>query len=212
MLESSDWSVFETPATSNRATYMSPMGSLLKMAENRAPDDSLSYPPILPPCEILAAQPECRKSEIENEVVRLHEKHAAILLRYGLAICGDPAMAQDAVQEAFLRYYIALQKETAGMDAKGWLFSTTRNYILDRLKEYYVRNGQGLDAASQIAEDDGNPEANIMLREISAAAHELLTPRELECLTLRNEGLRYVEIADILKIDSATVGFYWDAQ
>jgi DNA-binding CsgD family transcriptional regulator len=45
-----------------------------------------------------------------------------------------------------------------------------------------------------------------MLREINAAAHELLTPRELECLTLRNEGLRYRDIADILEIDSATVG------
>src|ERR1039458_4733249 len=202
VLESSDWSVFETPATSKRATYMSPMGSLLKMAENRAPDDSLSYPPILPPCEILAAQPECRKSEIENEGVRLHEKHAAILLRYGLAICGDSAMAQDAVQEAFLRYYVALRNETVSMDAKGWLFSTTRNYILDRLKEYYVRNGQSLEAASHLPEDAGNPEAGIMLREISAAAHELLPPRELECLTLRNEGLRYRDIADILEIDS----------
>ena len=176
------------------------------MAENPVPDDSLPSHPALPPCEVLAAPPERPTSEIENEVVRLHEKHAAILLRYGLAICGDSAMAQDAVQEAFLRYYVALRKATVRMDAKGWLFSTTRNYILDRLKEYYVRNGQGLEAAFQIAEDDGNPEANIMLREINAAAHELLTPRELECLTLRNEGLRYIDIADTLKIDSATVG------
>ena len=92
------------------------------------------------------------------------------------------------------------------MDAKGWLYSTTRNYILDRVKEYYVRNSQSLEAAAQITEDADNPEAHIMLREIHATAHELLSPRELECLQLRNEGLRYRDIADILKIESATVG------
>jgi len=43
-------------------------------------------------------------------------------------------------------------------------------------------------------------------REINATAHELLSPRELECLLLRNEGLRYRDIADILKIETATVG------
>jgi RNA polymerase sigma-70 factor (ECF subfamily) len=185
---------------------MSPFGLLLKMAEDRPPEGAPSSSPSLSPPETVGAKPDVHQSVIENEVVRLYEKNAAALLRYGLAICGDPAMAQDAVQEAFLRYYIALRKETAGMDAKGWLYSTTRNYILDRLKEYYVRNSQSLEAASQIAEDAGNPEANIMLREIHATAQELLSPRELECLLLRNEGLRYRDIADILKIESATVG------
>jgi RNA polymerase sigma-70 factor, ECF subfamily len=183
---------------------MNPIELLLKMAEDRPPEGPTS--PSLPPRTLAVAETDSRQSAIENEVVRLYEKNAAALHRYGLAICGDPAMAQDAVQEAFLRYYIALRKETAGMDAKGWLYSTTRNYILDRLKEYYVRNSQSLEAASQIAEDAENPEANIMLREIHATAHELLSPRELECLRLRNEGLRYRDIADILKIETATVG------
>ena len=185
---------------------MDPIGLLSKLVEARPPEGSASSSPSLPSREIAGDKPDVHQSIIENEVVRLYEKNAAALLRYGLAICGDPAMAQDAVQEAFLRYYIALRKETAGLDAKGWLYSTTRNYLLDRLKEYYVRNSQSLEAAAQIAEDATNPEANIMLREIDAAAHELLSPRELECLLLRNEGLRYRDIADILKIETATVG------
>ena len=185
---------------------MDPIGLLLKMVEDRPAEGSPSSSPSVAPREIAAANPDSRQSLIEDEVVRLYEKNAAALLRYGMAICGDPAMAQDAVQEAFLRYYVALRKETASMDAKGWLYSTARNYLLDRLKEYYVRNGQSLEAASQIAEDANNPETNIMLREIDATAHELLSPRELECLLLRNEGLRYRDIAEMLKIESATVG------
>jgi RNA polymerase sigma-70 factor (ECF subfamily) len=182
---------------------MSSIGTLLRMVQA---GDSQSSPHVLPPREIVGANSEFRKSEIENDVVRLYEKNAAALFRYGLAICGNPEMAQDAVQEAFLRYYIALRNETTSSDAKGWLYSTTRNYILDRLKEYYVRNGQSLDAASHLTEDTHNPEAQIMLREINATACELLSPRELECLRLRNEGLRYRDIADILSIESATVG------
>ena len=92
------------------------------------------------------------------------------------------------------------------MDSKGWLYATTRNFILDRLKEYQYRNGKSLEAALQVAEKNENPESAIMLREIHSTAQGLLSPRESECLQLRNEGLRYREIAEILKIDSATVG------
>jgi RNA polymerase sigma-70 factor (ECF subfamily) len=160
----------------------------------------------LPSATIADPGIDTRKSRIENTVVGLYHKNAAALFRYGLAICGDQEMAQDAVQEAFLRYYVALRKETANGDAKGWLYSTTRNYILDRLKEYHVRNGQSLEAASHIAEESQGPETKIMLREIDATASELLSPRELECLKLRSEGLRYRDIANILNIESPTVG------
>src|SRR5579859_2415734 len=178
---------------------------LFRMAKNRASDDLEFTFPRLPPSPIAETSDDLRKTEIENEVVRLYDKNAAALLRHGLAICGNLEMAQDAVQEAFLRYYIARRKEMATQDTKRWLFSTARNYILDRLKEYYVRKGQSLASASHLTQDDNNPEDQIMLREIDASARELLSPRELECLRLRNEGLRYRDIADILRIDPATV-------
>jgi RNA polymerase sigma-70 factor, ECF subfamily len=145
---------------------------------------------------------------IEDRVIRLYEKNAAGLLRYALTISRNLEIAQDAVQEAFLSLYIALRKEVAIQDDKGWLYSTTRNYVLDRLKEYSFRNGLSLGAAAHVAENQHNPENRIMLREISATAHELLSPRELECLRLRSEGLRYKDIAEVLKIDSGTVGAF----
>ena len=162
----------------------------------------------LVPLEAAASEMDSRQLAIKEEVIRLYEKNAAALLRYGLGICGDLEMAQDAVQEAFLRYYVALRKETAGTEAKGWLYSTTRNYILDRLKEYYVRNGRGLEEASHLTEDQNNPETRTILREIGDRARQLLSPRELQCLRLRHEGLRYQDIADTLGIDCGTVGAF----
>jgi RNA polymerase sigma-70 factor, ECF subfamily len=146
------------------------------------------------------------KSRIEDAVIRLYEKHTEGLLRYGEAICGELEIARDAVQEAFLRYYVALREETVIEDPRGWLYSTTRNYILDRLKDYYFRNGENLHAASHLAEDADDPEDRILLREIDATAHSLLTPRELACLRLRSEGLRYRDIAQLLQIETSTVG------
>jgi RNA polymerase sigma-70 factor (ECF subfamily) len=147
-----------------------------------------------------------RESQLNLEVVTLYQAHAEALLRYALAVCGDSELAQDAVQEAFLRYYIAFRTCTIQGDSKSWLYSTTRNYILDRLKEYYVRNSRSLNAAAHIAEEAAALETQLLLREIDDAAHGLLSPREMECLQLRNDGLRYQDIADLLEIETATVG------
>lgn len=178
------------------------------MTDEPAPKDLQSSALTLPLSELSGVNKEARKSKIESDIVRLYEKNAATLLRYALAICGNLELAQDAVQEAFLRYYITLRKETVSPDPKGWLYTTTRNYVLDRLKEYYFRNGRSLVAAANLTENEHNPEVQIMLREINATASEVLSPRELECLRLRSEGLRYKDIANILRIDSATVGVF----
>jgi RNA polymerase sigma-70 factor (ECF subfamily) len=146
------------------------------------------------------------RAKIEDTINLLYEKHAAALLRYGQAICGDLEIARDAVQEAFLRYYIALREGTTTGEARGWLYSTTRNYILDRLKEHFVQNGESLNAASRLAEDADDPEGQILRGELEATAHSLLTPREFACLRLRSEGLKYREIGRTLKIETATVG------
>jgi RNA polymerase sigma-70 factor (ECF subfamily) len=184
------------------------MRFLLTMAEVEPLHELTSLPPLALPEESGGAKSSPPDFRIENRIIRLYEKNAAGLLRYALTISRNPETAQDAVQEAFLSFYIALRKEVAIQDDKGWLYSTTRNYVLDRLKEYYFRNGLSLGAAAHLAEDQHNPENRIMLREISAKAHEVLSPRELECLRLRSEGLRYKDIGDILKIDSGTVGAF----
>ena len=151
-------------------------------------------------------QSEDCESDLNLAIVRLYEAHADSLLRYAMAICGDSELAQDAVQEAFLRYYIACRKESTWGNPKGWLYSTARNYILDRLKEYYARNARSLNTAADIADHAGGPEAQLLFREIGDAAQGLLSRREMECLRLRSDGLRYQEIADLLAIESATVG------
>lgn len=178
------------------------------MAENSESKESQRAYPSLVPFTTLTPESALRKSKIENAVVELYEKNAAALSRYALAICGNAEIAQDAVQEAFLRYYVALRSETVNADAKGWLYSTVRNYVVDRMKEYFFRNGVSLSAAAHLMGSQSNPEEQVIGREIDATAHHLLSPRELECLRLRSEGFRYKDIADLLGIDPGTVGAF----
>lgn len=41
--------------------------------------------------------------------------------------------------------------------------------------------------------------------ELSRQILDALTPRELECLRLRSEGMRYSEIAEVLSVHTGTV-------
>jgi len=149
---------------------------------------------------------DARAGEIERCTVQLYEKNAPGLGRYALAISGDAEIAQESVQEAFLRYYITLRKQGVIRDGRSWVYRTTRNLVLDRLKEYAFRHQVGLSAAFSVAEDGQDPEGPLVQQELLARAMEILTPREFDCLRLRREGLRYREIGEALGIDSGTVG------
>ncbi len=175
---------------------MSSLSLLSTTEQHRASEESHSALEPAPPKPSADPNSDPLRSKIEDTIILLYKKHAAGLLRYGQAVCGDLEIARDAVQEAFLRYYIALREGTTSGEARGWLYSTTRNYILDRLKECFVQNSESLNAALRLAEDAPDPEDRILLSEIDANAHSLLTARELECLRLRNEGLRYRDIAE----------------
>jgi RNA polymerase sigma-70 factor (ECF subfamily) len=62
----------------------------------------------------------------------VHDAHAAELMRYAVRLTGDYAFAQDVVQEALLRAWkhprILEQGDSA---ARAWLFTVTRNLVID---------------------------------------------------------------------------------
>jgi DNA-binding CsgD family transcriptional regulator len=49
-------------------------------------------------------------------------------------------------------------------------------------------------------------EANCYRREIFRLIQKTLTPRELQCVSLRSKGMRYEDIASALHLRSGTVG------
>ncbi|PSH02810.1 MAG: hypothetical protein CXZ00_15545 [Acidobacteria bacterium] len=141
---------------------------------------------------------------LEHELTELYLATASQLYRYGLLLTRNGSLAQDAVQETFLKYYAQLKRGEV-RDARAWLFRALRNYIFDCQKSVGTKMSVGLDAV-RAHPDDQSPEIAFERSEAMRLALDILSPREIQCIQLRTEGFTYKEIADILDIDSGTVG------
>lgn len=135
------------------------------------------------------------------------------LRRYLLCVGTDPADADDAVQESFLRLHQHLEKSGDRSNLAGWVFQVARNYLRDQRKSARHQRTVQLDdaiAKSGVPVDpQGSPEHRALDEERTRrmrAAIEKLPDQQRECMLLRSSGLRYREIAVILGIHTTTVG------
>jgi RNA polymerase sigma-70 factor (ECF subfamily) len=146
------------------------------------------------------------ESCLHLEILQVHRQSAPHVYRYALSLIKDRELARDATQEGFLRYYLARIRGEQIREPKGWLFRVARNYLIDYLRESSRRNETGIDEARNVSAHEENPEALLQRKETWSRLLDSLAPRELECLHLRAAGLRYREIAEVLRIRCGTVG------
>jgi RNA polymerase sigma-70 factor, ECF subfamily len=146
------------------------------------------------------------RAAVHAEMLSLYGEHTLALLSYACKLAKDPALAQDAVQEAFLRYYVARTRNESKQSAKAWLFRVARNYVLDRLRSPERRHLSGDGMLSGVSDARQHPESEAQTRELERRIEEMLSPREWECMKLRAEGLKYREIADVMGVECGTVG------
>jgi RNA polymerase sigma-70 factor, ECF subfamily len=80
---------------------------------------------------------------------RLWDEHAAALWRYAWRLTGDPAHAEDVVQETLLRAWQRPHVLNNGQSPRGWLFTVARNLVIDDRRsarfhnELISRDGSG---------------------------------------------------------------------
>lgn len=153
------------------------------------------------------APPDCNSvpSDIERVVVAAYEKYSAELFAYAKSIIHGEDGALDAVQEAFLRYFVELSYGRRVENPRAWLYRVIRNYLLDRMGSAAVKRETLLAETEKMAEFKPGPEAMIEHAQMAEQITSLLTQREMQCLRLRSDGLSYEEIAGILGVRSGTV-------
>jgi RNA polymerase sigma-70 factor, ECF subfamily len=144
-------------------------------------------------------------AQIETEIVQLMNDHATNLSRYAHAVTREKSVAQDGVQETFLRYFIARTGGQHIKDARAWLFRVLRNYLLDCNRKSNFISAVDLETAMDIADCSRDAEAEFQQKESFRSALADLSPREKECMLLRREGFGYDEIACVLRIRPGTV-------
>ncbi len=145
---------------------------------------------------------------IEQEIAAAYETYADGLYHYAVSLLRQPEDARDALQEAFLRYF--LQRNCGGQvdHPRAWLYRVLRNYILDHLDRASRKHEIPGTNTDKFQGSGGDPEALSYRSQVAEQIRAILSDRELNCLLLRTEGLSYAEIADVMTLKVGTVGAY----
>lgn len=138
----------------------------------------------------------------------LFERHHDQLLRYLARFTGDPDLAADAAQEAFVRL---LRHEPAAGAERAWLFRVATNAARDALRARSRRHLLLLTGSSRMPHaDPAEPADRELLRAAERrdvrAALAGLRDRERAALLMRESGFTHAEIAQAVGTTTKTVG------
>ena len=149
---------------------------------------------------------------LSERVHSLFEQLHVPVFRYLLRKTRDPGKAEDITQETFLRLLRHLREDRLLENPKAWLFTVANNLSIDASRE--ESHFKDLDETAWKKIEDSksglqaDPEKLVLQRDRLDRLHIAvlnLTPLQRECLHLRAEGLRYREIAGLMKISPSTV-------
>ena len=142
---------------------------------------------------------------LKEEIADLFARESAGMLRYACPLAGDPDMARDAVQEAFFRFFIVRSSGQSIVSPKAWLFRVVRNYLFD-YRRAASRIAAGMESLRDVPDPSPSPGGEDIVDLVQGLPQIGLSPREVECVRLRMEDLRYDEIAGVLGLQPGTVG------
>ncbi len=141
---------------------------------------------------------------VRRAVVQAYKVHAEELSRIAMVMTRHKALAQDLLQETFLRYFLTRIHGEQLADEGTWLRAVMRNLILDWKRSVKAEDSVALeDVEGTPAETREEMERGLTW---AVKAARILAPRERECITLRSQGLDYNEIASAMQISVGTVG------
>jgi RNA polymerase sigma-70 factor, ECF subfamily len=149
----------------------------------------------------LSAQYLSQDLALEAEVLNLFDLMQVRLLRYAVSFGISVQDGEDIVQETFLALFHHLQQSRIDDNLHGWLFRVAHNLALKRRgKNHRESAGLGVEEIDRF-DPVPNPEERMLLNEQHArfqSVLQALPAKDQMCLRLRNEGLRYREIAKIV--------------
>lgn len=132
---------------------------------------------------------------------RLYARHKTTMFNYLLRAAGQRELAEELLQELFLRVFDGRARYEARRPFRVWLYTLARNLLRDRWRRL-GRRPQWDDAAVEVCDEAANPEARCSEQEQVdrlRAAILSLSPALREVLILsRYHGLAFAEIAAIV--------------
>lgn len=146
-----------------------------------------------------------------------HEAFGKLLKKYHLLafntakkLTGDDWMAEDVVQEVFLKVWLRRTGLPEIASFKAWMITVTTNVIYDHLRKQNVESKHLSSFIYEILPFDELPlslsEKNTIHEELIAGAMERLSPKQKETFRLiKKEGYSREETAALMQISPETV-------
>jgi RNA polymerase sigma-70 factor (ECF subfamily) len=148
----------------------------------------------------------------QDALAELYDRYAPLAYGVALRVLGDPARAEDVVQEAFMRIW----NNASSFDARrgslrSWLLTAVRNRSIDYLRGRAAHERRELELQPELAE--GSPRSDPW-RQVSqsmerTAVHEALSSipaEQRQAVELAFfGGYSYREIADMTRVPLSTV-------
>jgi len=150
----------------------------------------------------------CRSGEL-GAFEELYRTHSGRLYSLAVRMLGNPADAEDLLQEIFLSAHRKLDSYRGEAALGTWLYRLAMNQILDHVRSRAARSGQltdGLDDASLLPDTGGHRLADRAIARIDLERAMLELPEGCRAAFVLHdvEGLEHREVSEVLGIAEGT--------
>lgn len=132
----------------------------------------------------------------------LVRRHTDAVYRVALSLGGDPDLAQDVAQDAFIKAFRALPSFRGDASFRTWLLTIAANAARGALRRQGRRRETDLDSVAPVASEDKGPDQMAEISEESARARDALSglpEKQRLSVQLRvDEGLSFREIGEVI--------------
>ena len=138
----------------------------------------------------------------ESALSGLVDRHHTMAFRVALSLVGDTDLAQDVVQDAFLKAFRALGGFRGDSAFRTWLLTITANAARGALRKRGRRRESDIETAGPLPSKGPDPEEAAEVSEAAGRARamlEKLPEKQRLAVQLRiDEGLSFREIGEII--------------
>ncbi len=153
---------------------------------------------------------ESLKKGEEKAYVFLLEKYYRRLHAYALSLIGDHVIAEDIVQNVFLKTWRFREKLNSKYSIKSFLFKSTYNEFLNTYrkdKSTMLLQYKYIEALYKVAENNDESTMEIMIETVNREIQNLPSKCQKVFTLSKKEGLTNTEISEFLNVPLKTVEY-----
>jgi RNA polymerase sigma-70 factor, ECF subfamily len=157
-------------------------------------------------------RPEYSDDISRVDLVLEHYDREQVPLRRYLTLLGvDGETAREIVQECFLRLHEHLLHGGDRTHLRAWLYRVGHNLVRNSQTSFHAaKTDRFADAGAlnSLSAKEKSVEEDLLAEEQIAVFRQALSrlsPAQRDCLVLRAQGLKYREIAEVLKLSVSTI-------